>query len=133
MSQTFSALAAIYLSMLIMDGIWLTSMKPFYTKYLGHLMSGSVNYAAAAIFYTLYGVGILVFVVMPLIKNNGSLAQAFIMGAFLGLIAYAAYDLTNQATLKDWKLTLTIVDMAWGALLTGVAAMAGLAAARYFH
>ncbi len=133
MSQSISALVGIYASMLIMDGIWLsTMMKPFYSKYIGHLLSGSLNFGAAGFFYILYGVGAWVLVVIPLIKSNGSLAQAFMMGAFLGLIAYGTYDLTNHATLKDWKLIVTVVDMAWGAFLTGVASMAGLAAARYF-
>lgn len=133
MSTYLSALAAIYVSMLVMDGIWLsTMMKPFYGKYLGHLLSGSVNFGAATVFYLLYGVGVLVLAVMPILKNNGSLAQAFMMGAFLGLIAYGTYDLTNHATLKDWKVVVTVVDMAWGALLTGVAAAVGVAAARYF-
>lgn len=133
MSQYLSALAAVYGSMLIMDGVWLmTMMKPFYGKYIGHLLSGSVNFGAAAVFYVLYGVGVLVLAVMPVLKSNGSLAQAFMLGAFLGLIAYGTYDLTNHATLKDWKIMVTLVDMAWGALLTGVATMAGLAAARYF-
>lgn len=133
MSQPVSAAMAIYISMLVMDGIWLsTMMKPFYSKYLGHILSGTVNFGAAGVFYLLYGIGALVLVVMPLIKSNGSLAQAFMMGAFLGLIAYGTYDLTNHATVKDWKLMVTVVDMAWGAFLTGVASVAGLAAARYF-
>lgn len=133
MSPTVSAALAIYASMLLMDGLWLsTMMKPFYSKYMGHLLSGSVHFGAAGFFYVLYGIGALVLVVMPLIKSNGSLAQAFMMGAFLGLIAYGTYDLTNHATLKDWKLIVTVVDMAWGAFLTGVASAAGLAAARYF-
>ena len=133
MSQYFSALIAVYVSMLIMDGIWLSSMmKPFYGKYIGHLLSGSLNFGAAAAFYILYGVGILVLAIMPVLKNNGSLAQAFVLGAFLGLVAYGTYDLTNHATLKDWKLMVTVVDILWGALLTGVAAAIGVAAARYF-
>ncbi len=133
MNQPISALIAIYASMLVMDGIWLsTMMKPFYSKYIGHLLSGSLNFGAAGVFYILYGIGTWVLVVIPLVKSNGSLAQAFVMGAFLGLVAYGTYDLTNHATLKDWKLIVTAVDMAWGAFLTGVASMAGLAAARYF-
>ncbi len=132
MTQIFSALATIYVTMLAMDAAWLTTMKPFYDKYLGHLMASSPNFVPAGIFYLLYGVGVLVFVVLPVSKNNGSLAQALVQGALLGLICYATYDLTNHATLKDWRLMVTVVDMAWGALLTGVTAMAGLAAARYF-
>lgn len=120
--------------MLAMDGVWLTSMmKPFYGKYIGHLLSGSVNFGAAGLFYILYGVGSLVLVVLPLLKSNGSLAQAFVLGALLGAVAYGTYDLTNQTTLRDWPWIVTIVDLAWGALLTGVASMAGLAAARYFN
>lgn len=133
MSQYISALVAVYVSMLIMDGIWLsTMMKPFYAKHIGHLLSGSLNFGAAAFFYVLYGVGVVVLAIIPILKSNGSLAQAFVLGAFLGLVAYGTYDLTNQATLKDWKTIVTLVDMAWGALLTGVAAATGLIVARYF-
>ncbi len=133
MSQSFGTLISIYVSMLIMDGIWLSlMMKPFYNKYLGSLLTGSINFSAAGIFYLLYGVGVLVFVVSPLVKSNGSLAQAFMMGAFLGLVAYGTYDLTNQTTLKDWNVIVTVVDMTWGAVLTGVAGAIGLATTRYF-
>lgn len=133
MSPYFSALVGMYVSMLVLDGIWLSSMmKPFYGKYLGSLLSGSVNFGAAGFFYVLYGIGALVLVVMPIFKSNGSLAQAFMMGALLGLVAYGTYDLTNHATIKDWKLIVTVVDMAWGAFLTGLASLVSLAVARYF-
>lgn len=133
MNPYFTALIGMYVSMLIMDGIWLsTMMKPFYSKYLGPLLSGTVHFGAAGFFYVLYGIGAVVLVVLPVFKNNGSLAQAFMMGALLGLVAYGTYDLTNHATLKDWKLIVTIVDMTWGAFLTGIASMVSLAVARYF-
>lgn len=86
---------------------------------------GSVNWTAAIVFYLLFIVGILVFAVLPAL-DAGSLMKAVLLGAFFGFIAYATYDLTNLATTKDWPLTVTLVDMAWGAVLS-----ASVAAASY--
>jgi uncharacterized membrane protein len=47
---------------------------------------------------------------------------AWASGALLGLVAYGTYDLTNQATLKDWPWVVTLTDLAWGAFVTGAAA-----------
>ena len=44
------------------------------------------------------------------------------VNAIFGLFAYGTYDLTNYATLRNWDLTLTAVDMAWGTFVSGVAA-----------
>ena len=41
-------------------------------------------------------------------------------GAFLGFFAYATYDLTNQATLKDWPWKLSVIDIAWGTTLATI-------------
>lgn len=53
-------------------------------------------------------------------------ARAFAWGALFGLIAYATYDLTNLATIKDWPLLVTIIDLVWGTVLGG--SVSGLAA-----
>ncbi|MES2985696.1 MAG: DUF2177 family protein [Patescibacteria group bacterium] len=108
--------------MLLLDIVWLTTMiKTFYTKHLGELFADKPSLTPALIFYVLYGVGVLYFVVMPLLRANASLGTVFLTGAFLGLIAYGTYDLTNQATLKNWPTIVTVVDLMWGAFLTGTA------------
>lgn len=105
--------------MLALDVFWLTTMaNRFYRHYLGDLMATKPNLAAAAIFYLIYLVGVVVFVINP----STSVARAAGMGALFGAVAYATYDLTNQATLARWATTVTLVDMAWGALLTATVA-----------
>ncbi len=110
--------------LIIIDGTWLTIMgKSFYSKYLGHLMSPSASWIPVIIFYLLYAAGIVLFVTMPSLRDGAGILKVFLMGAFLGLVAYGAYDFTNQATLKDWPVLVTVVDLAWGAILTGVASV----------
>lgn len=111
---------AVSIPMLALDAIWLMTMiKTFYTKYVGELFAAKPSFAPAAVFYLLYTIGVLYFVVLPLLRSNASYTTIFFTGAFLGLIAYGTYDLTNQATLKNWPTIITLVDLAWGALLTG--------------
>jgi uncharacterized membrane protein len=100
------------------DMVWLSlAARSFYQQYLGFLMAPSPNWFVAIIFYLLFVVGILVFVVLPGLRQN-SLKATILHGAFFGLITYATYDLTNLATLKDWPALITIVDMAWGTVLS---------------
>ncbi len=115
---------AVSIPMLLLDAVWLTTMiKTFYTKHLGHLFADKPSLTPAAIFYLMYAVGVLYFVVLPLLRSNASYVTVFLTGAFLGLIAYGTYDLTNQATMKNWPTIITVVDLAWGALLTGTVSM----------
>ena len=103
----------------IIDSAWLFSMGSKYKTWLGHLFADSVNFIPAVIFYLIYTFGIIFFVVSPALKQGTSLLNIFLYGALFGLVAYATYDLTNHATLRDWPLHVTLLDMAWGALLTG--------------
>jgi uncharacterized membrane protein len=101
----------------VIDMIWLGLVaKNFYQGQIGFLMKANVNWVAAIIFYLLFIVGLVIFVISPAVENN-SLKQAILYGALFGLISYATYDLTNLATLKDWPLLVTIVDLAWGTVL----------------
>lgn len=104
---------------LVIDGLWLAVIaKSFYSKHLGYLMADKVNFFAAGIFYIIFMVGVLVFVINPAITGNWSWIKIVSLGALFGLVAYATYDLTNQAVVKDWPLIVTVVDMAWGAFLS---------------
>lgn len=102
---------------LVIDLVWLSLIaRKFYAQYLGFLMKTDVNFVAAGLFYLLFVVGLVVFSVLPALEKN-SWAQALFLGALLGLVSYATYDLTNLATIKDWPLVVTIVDMVWGTIL----------------
>jgi uncharacterized membrane protein len=102
-----------------LDMVWLgVAAKNFYTKQIGFLMTPKVNWAAAILFYLLFLAGLVVFVIAPAVERD-SWARALLLGALFGLITYATYDLTNLATLKDWPLALTVVDLTWGTLLAG--------------
>jgi uncharacterized membrane protein len=99
------------------DMIWLSLVaKGFYSKQIGFLMKTNVNWVAAIIFYLLFIIGLVLFVITPALDKN-SWPQALLLGALFGLITYATYDLTNLATLKDWPLLVTFVDLLWGAVL----------------
>ncbi|OGS71095.1 MAG: hypothetical protein A3F91_10295 [Flavobacteria bacterium RIFCSPLOWO2_12_FULL_35_11] len=101
----------------IIDMVWLALVaKGFYAKQIGFLMRPDINWAAAIIFYLLFIVGLVQFVITPALEKN-SWMHALLFGALFGLITYATYDLTNLATLKDWPLLVTIVDLIWGAVL----------------
>jgi uncharacterized membrane protein len=103
------------------DMLWLTIVaSSFYKSQLGDLL-GPVNWPVAIVFYLLYLAGLVIFVTAPALEKS-SFMSACIYGAAFGFFAYATYDLTNWATLKDWPALLSIVDIAWGTFLTGTVA-----------
>lgn len=103
----------------MVDMIWLGLLaKNFYKNQIGFLMKPDVNWTAAIIFYLLFLVGVVLFVIEPALEKK-DLMFALGRGALFGLITYATYDLTNLATLKDWPLKVVVIDMIWGALLSG--------------
>lgn len=106
---------------LALDAVWLTLMAQLlYRPAIGHLMREGFDLSAAALFYLLYGTGMVVFVILPARRVQ----DALLRGALFGLVAYATYDLTNQATMKDWPWVVTLADLAWGAFVTAMACMA---------
>jgi uncharacterized membrane protein len=105
-----------------LDAIWLSQMAPrIYKPFIGEIMREGMNVCAAVAFYLIYVSGIVFFAVLPALEK-GSLGKALINGAILGLVAYATYDLTNQATLKIWDIRVTLADMTWGIVATAAAA-----------
>lgn len=103
----------------IVDLIWLGLIaKNIYSDNIGHLMSEKVNWLAAGLFYLLYILGLVYFAVHPALQGEG-LLYALRMGLLFGFFTYMTYDLTNLATLKDWPLRVTLIDMAWGTFLGG--------------
>ncbi len=106
----------------IVDMIWLTLVaKTFYTQQLGSLLTKNINWGAALLFYLLYIAGIIIFAVAPSLPKK-DLMHAVTFGALFGFFCYATYDLTNLSTLKNWPLNITIVDIIWGTVLTGLVA-----------
>lgn len=101
----------------LVDMLWLGVIaKRFYNEQIGHLLKTDVNWIAAIVFYFIFIVGVVTFVLIPA-WNDGTWVQALLMGGLFGFIAYSTYDLTNLATLKDWPMALTIVDLIWGTIL----------------
>ena len=110
----FTSLAVFF----AIDMIWLVLVaKNFYSKHLGFLMKPDINWSAAVIFYLLFIAGLVTFVISPAVQKQ-SWVHAILFGGLFGLITYATYDLTNLATLKDWPLIVTLVDLAWGMVLS---------------
>lgn len=107
------------------DMIWLGFVaKNFYNKQLHSLLSPQVNWTAALSFYFIYIAGILFFAVRPGLEA-GSLGKACIFGALFGFFTYATYDLTNLATLRDWPVLVSVIDIAWGTILCTLVGGAG--------
>ena len=116
----FRDYAITFISFLLVDMIWLVFIaRKLYQNNIGHLMSPTVNWAAALIFYALFIVGLLFFVIHPALAQN-SLRNALMVGALFGLITYATYDLTNLATLRDWPVLITIIDLIWGSTVSAL-------------
>lgn len=114
----------------VLDLLWLGIVaKPFYNSQLGELRAETVNIPAALAFYLIFVTGIMFFAVMPGVRA-GSLWIAILYGAALGFLCYATYDLTNLATLRNWPLALSLVDIAWGTFLTAAASTGGMLAWR---
>jgi uncharacterized membrane protein len=116
------ALAGAAIVFLALDAVWLTTMaERLYRPALGHLMRNGFDVPAAAAFYAIYLGGLAYFTVLPASSSR----SAALRGALFGFVAYATYDLTNQATLRDWPWLVTIADLGWGAFATACAAAAG--------
>ena len=123
---------ATFLLLLGIDYIWLSSMASFYRNQIGHLMKEKVILTPVILFYILYTIGIHFFILSPSLTNNYSLIKTFLSGALLGLVAYGAYDFTNHATLKNWTVTMSVTDMLWGAVLTGLVSVLSVYIYRLF-
>jgi uncharacterized membrane protein len=115
---------------LLLDFLWLGFVaKTFYRQEIGALLLEKFNKTAAIGFYLIFVVGVVIFAVLPALQA-GSWKTALLYGALFGFFTYATYDMTNLATLKGWSFPVTVVDIAWGAFLTGISALAGYLATR---
>lgn len=118
-------------ALLVIDGVWLGLIaRQFYKDNIGHLMARKPDLRPAIVFYLIYVAGIIIFAVQPSLGYDTAM-HAALLGALLGGLAYATYDLTNAATLKDWPVRMTVIDILWGGFLTGMVASFGYMAARW--
>jgi uncharacterized membrane protein len=129
-----SSFALRYITALVvlvgLDALWLGLVaQAMFRQALGPLLLDAPRWSAAAVFYLLYALGVVVFAVQPALRTHSWLA-ALGYGALFGFLAYMTYDLTNLTTIRVWTLRLAATDMAWGALLTALAAAASLGVAR---
>lgn len=125
MNRYVVAWVVVVVVMVAMDVLWLGVIaKSLYQDGIGHLMAEKPLVLAALAFYVVYAVGLVVFVVAPR-DGVGTWHSTALMAALFGLVAYATYDLSNLATLKNWPLWLALLDMAWGSVASAVAATAG--------
>lgn len=107
------------------DLVWIGVVaKNFYSATIGGLLRDQVNWLAAILFYLIYIGGISLFVLLPALESGSSVMRVAVTGGLLGLFAYATFDLTALALLKNWSVVVTVVDMIWGTLLTGSTAAA---------
>ena len=115
------------------DLVWLGFVaKNIYSKYLGYLMAPNINWLAAMVFYVIFIIGILYFVIAPSLVDR-DFTQLVIRAILFGFITYATYDLTNLATVRDWPITITIIDLIWGTTLsTSVSVISYLIITNFF-
>ena len=115
------------------DLVWLGFVaKNIYSKYLGYLMAPNVNWLAALVFYVIFIIGVLYFVIAPSLVDR-DFTQLVIRAMLFGFITYATYDLTNLATVRDWPITITIIDLIWGtSLSTSVSVISYLIITNFF-
>ena len=124
MKHYLAAYAGTFTVMIALDLLWLGVLaKPLYQKGLGALMLEQPLWAVAALFYALFALGLVIFGVAPQ-EPSRSWPRTLVMGALFGFFCYATYDLTNLATLKNWPVGLSLMDMAWGTVVS-TAAVAG--------
>jgi len=129
MLTNFTGYLASLATFVAADMVWLGTMAPrFYRPTLGDIAISGVNLSPAIIFYVVYPIGLLIFAIHPSLKSESMMA-AVVYGALFGFFTYATYDLTNHATLRNWTLQLTIIDVTWGTLLGAIASAAGFWAA----
>lgn len=129
--QTVIAYLATLLFFAVVDTLWLGVVaRDYYRDAIGDLLARDFNLWAVFAFYLVYCIGILIFAVLPALRAD-SLLTALLYGALLGFFCYATYDLTNMATLRDWPIGMSFVDMAWGSALTATAAVVGTQVTRW--
>ncbi|TDO71328.1 putative membrane protein [Halanaerobium saccharolyticum] len=114
------------------DLVWLGAVaKNLYREQLGFLLKDNFNATAAAIFYLFFVAGMLFFVINRAVELS-SWQYALFAGAFFGFITYSTYDMTNLATIKDWPVMITVIDIVWGSFLCAATSLISYLLINYF-
>jgi uncharacterized membrane protein len=125
MTAFLKAYGTVGATMFAVDLVWLGVVaKSFYARHMGDLLRPQVRWGPALLFYLLYVAAVVVFAVLPAAERQ-SLARAVALGAFFGLAAYGTYDLTSLAMIRDFPMTVVVVDMVWGMVLTAFVSSMG--------
>lgn len=125
MTKLLLSYASTVTVMAVIDLLWIGVIaRPLYKSGIGHLMADQPAAIYAVLFYVVFPMGLMIFAVVPFAETAGW-TKSLAMGALFGFFAYATYDLTNLATLKNWPLWLSLIDMAWGSAVCGAAAVVG--------
>src|ERR1700689_563201 len=112
------------------DAVWLSTMGPLlYRPALGDILAQNLRIAPAIAFYLTYPIGVVVFAVLPALRVQAPFT-AEALALLFGALAYATYDLTNYATLRNWTLPITVLDISYGGLASSIAAMVAYFAVR---
>lgn len=125
MRKTLSAYAATAAAFLTLDAVWLGLIaQPLYQQGIGHLMADQPRWTAAAVFYAVYPLGLMRFALLPH-QAQRAMGPTLSAAALFGFFAYATYDLSNLATLRDWPVGVSLIDIAWGSVVSMASAAAG--------
>jgi uncharacterized membrane protein len=128
MSRVLIAYIASAITFVSLDAVWISSLEDvFYRPLLGEMIADEFRLVPGVFFYLIYLSGVVYFAVEPALRIK-RITTAAANGAMLGLVAFSTYDLTNQAILRHWELTVTLADIAWGTSLTALAAVIGFLA-----
>ena len=106
------------------DFLWLKFAATNYSKKIGHLMASKPKLFPALIFYLIFVVGVIIFAVLPGYESQ-NIWKAIMLGALFGMLSYSTYDLTNLATLKNWPVSITVIDIVWGTTVSTITSVAG--------
>ena len=132
MKQTVVLYVATLVALLAIDFVWLSIMgERLYRPVLKDTLLQDFRLVPAIVFYLIFTAGLVHFAGLPALSAR-SFRLAAVNGAALGLVAYATYDLTNQATLREWSTTLTVADLCWGTILSTAATSIGVAVTSAF-
>ncbi len=124
MIRSLILLGASFLFFVIVDMIWIGFVaRDHYVQNLGSILryaDGTYNviWWAAFLTWLLIVLGSFLFV-FPIVKDR-TFIHALLYGGLFGLVLYGVYDLTNLSLLKEWPISTTLLDIAWG---VGVNAM----------
>lgn len=120
MKNVLKLIVLILPALVILDLVWIAGVaQGIYQSQIGFLLATEVVWWAATLFYVIYAIALAYFVVLPAIRQ-GSVKSALYNGLFFGLVCFATYDLTNLATTKNWPVSITFIDMAYGTIVAGV-------------